>query len=169
MKITIITGNHTFDAWSRKAYISGPTSNMVNLNKPSFQRAEEYLEDMHLLPVNPHRLHPDTYHSDPFDPHWSDYMKKDLSEMFRCGIVCMIPGWDNSQGAIWEYLNAVRLNIPVIDITKCFHMHAAGAPKAQKIGAKISLKGTGAKYIFPDKNQIKQLSEKVIQNMLSTF
>lgn len=96
---------------NKTAYISGPITGIVDLNRPAFEHLESILTGKGYKVVNPHKLH---------DPNkietWDHYMRVDVEALLKCGFCVMLPGWQNSTGAIFEYITAETLNIPVIDI-----------------------------------------------------
>lgn len=101
-----------------RSYISGPVSDYTDLNLPAFNKMEMllsvfYFQNNIILDIiNPLRLIPP---SQQHGKKWADFMKIDLKELMDVDFVVMLPDWQNSDGAIWEFLNAKILNIPVFD------------------------------------------------------
>lgn len=89
-------------------YISGPITGMKNLNRDSFEKAEELLKGTPgVYPVNPSNI-------DSKDKSWKGYMKADITELIKCDYIAMLPGWWHSKGAIVELLIAKILGIKIL-------------------------------------------------------
>ena len=43
-----------------------------------------------------------------------DCMRRDLHELMECDVILMLPGWENSRGAIAEHAVATAMSIPVL-------------------------------------------------------
>lgn len=165
MTFTIHTKEHVVISHSPKAYISGPITGMPNLNRIGFEAAEEALRNCHFRPVNPHKLYPSSVNGNPFIPTWNECMKEDLTEMYKCGLVCMIGGWKDSNEAIWEFMNAVRLGIPVLDITNLTLSPPQPGAVNPENRNKLNLKSLPVEFIFCDKKLWQELSDKVTANL----
>lgn len=98
-----------------RVYISGPISGYPDLNAPAFEQAEQLLKDNNLVPVNPLKIIDFSKINPPLTPEqeWVYAMKADIKEMIGCGALIMLDKWDKSKGAVWEFLNAKTLKIPV--------------------------------------------------------
>lgn len=96
------------------AYISGKISNLPDLNKPKFEKAEAKVIKIGWNPCNPHKL-PDNH-----DKKWNSYMKVCLSHLHMCDLVVALDDWKKSRGAIIEIWNAEWVDIPVFELeTMC--------------------------------------------------
>lgn len=101
-------------------YISGPVTGLPEWNAPAFAAAEAMLLDMKLTPVNPHKIVDWSGLEKDAGPleEWAFAMKQDLKGLMGCNAVIMLPDWGNSIGAIWEFLNAKTLKMPVFQYLK---------------------------------------------------
>jgi len=90
-----------------KIYISGPMSNMPDLNRPAFNAKAAELRALGHEVVNPAEL--------PEIPGgtWLDYMKRDIPLLLDCDRIYMLPGWEDSKGAQLEYSIAWELQLSV--------------------------------------------------------
>lgn len=91
-----------------KIYISGPMSGYEGYNKRAFAEAHRYLvksgiaQDIQI--INPHDLHVTT------DGVREDYMRIDLQALIDdCCAIYMLKGWQQSYGALCEYIVAKEL------------------------------------------------------------
>lgn len=100
-------------------YISGPISGYPDLNAPAFERAEELLKGLGIVPINPLKVVDLSMFKTPMSPEdeWAYCMKADLKEMYGCGAVVLLDNWKKSPGASWEYLNAKTLKIPALNLS----------------------------------------------------
>lgn len=92
------------------AYISGKISNLPDLNKPKFEKAEAKVIQIGFNPCNPHKL-PDNHNKK-----WNSYMKVCLSHLHMCDLVVALDDWKKSRGAIIEIWNAEWVDIPVFEL-----------------------------------------------------
>lgn len=54
----------------------------------------------------------------PEEKKWVHYMKADLTTLIMvCDMVVVLPGWNESRGAVTEIINAIALHKPVLDHT----------------------------------------------------
>jgi hypothetical protein len=88
-------------------YLSGPMSDMPDLNFPAFNEATGRLRMLGLQVVNPAEL------GEAPGWKWRDYLKRDLSLLMLCDGIIMLPGWEKSKGARLEHHNAVELDFCV--------------------------------------------------------
>jgi hypothetical protein len=103
----------------KKVYISGPISNQPNLNREAFYQEAERIRDMGNQPVNPHEICAITDQSYKNwecmtdDQKWKAYMVTCISTMLELNIdaIHLLPGWENSRGAVIEEMIAEALNI----------------------------------------------------------
>jgi hypothetical protein len=98
---------------NRLTYISGGISAFLTTdkNEPAFREAEKVFSEFGLKPIVPHDLHTPEEQSR-FD--WCDFMLRDTPEELKCGLVAMLPGWEDSNGAVTEFMNAKIHGIPVV-------------------------------------------------------
>jgi len=102
---------------NQRAYISGPISGYEDLNAPAFDKAEEDLKTLDFIPVNPLKIVDLSKLEKPLtqQEEWAYCMRLDIAELTKCGCLYMLPNWKQSKGAIWEFLNAKILQIPVLN------------------------------------------------------
>jgi hypothetical protein len=96
---------------TKKVYISGPITGLPNLNKDAFYETDRILTQIGYQPINPFDLIPE---SDQTTKSWEYFMKVDIKYLMDAGLVIMLPGWMNSDGALCEFFTAKLLKIPVI-------------------------------------------------------
>lgn len=89
----------------KKVYISGPITGVDNYQE-IFERAEMKLETLGFEPVNPCKGE-EPGHS------WEWYMKRDIKKLCDCDIICLLPGWEESKGAMMEYDVALKLGLEI--------------------------------------------------------
>lgn len=78
-------------------YLSGPMTGYEELNFPAFYAAETALRKLGFQ----HILNPADYGFCP-NKTWEDNLKRDLVAVGECDIMVMLPGWENSKGAVFE-------------------------------------------------------------------
>lgn len=89
----------------KKVYISGPISNN-SFYKEEFDKVERDLKDLNHIVLNPTIL--------PLGLSQADYMKLSMAMIDCCDIVCMLKGWEKSDGANAEYLYAKKCGKEII-------------------------------------------------------
>jgi hypothetical protein len=94
----------------KRIYISGPISNMPDLNRPAFARAAKMLQESGYEPVNPFDVCPEP-------ASWEEAMRADIKALMDCDGIALLPGWEKSRGARLEKLNADALGIRPIFMT----------------------------------------------------
>lgn len=87
-------------------YLSGPISNMPELNRPAFKKANEVLTKEGFEVIDPSL-------NSSLDT-WEDYLKFDLPLVCKSDIVVLLDGWENSRGAKLEKFTADQLKIRVL-------------------------------------------------------
>lgn len=102
-------------------YISGPITDIPDLNRPSFIKAQRMLLSAGCSIFNPMHI------EGPIDPLkddalWSYYMHFCVRALPECDSILMLPDWQNSKGAKWEHRIAEMLGLqvfysPVLDET----------------------------------------------------
>ena len=100
-------------------YIGGPITGHKDLNKPAFDAAEEQLVNEGYIVFNPHSI---PAPGDPFGMStdldypkklWRYYMRYCVRELTKCDELYLLVGWQNSDGAVWEYRIANMLGMPI--------------------------------------------------------
>lgn len=93
-------------------YISGPMSNMPDLNFPMFHKAAATLRASGYTVVNPAELD----EADPKQMEWHQYLRRDIEHLVKCDAIAMLPGFEKSKGACLELHIARELGMKVIYI-----------------------------------------------------
>lgn len=91
-----------------KIYLSGPMSNLPDLNKPAFHAEAARLRALGYEVENPADVELAEGAT------WSDYMRTDLPLMLKCDTVVLLPGWNLSRGARLEEHIARSLGMHVV-------------------------------------------------------
>lgn len=102
---------------NRRVYIAGPMRGVDQLNWPAFDSARDFLISLGLDPVSPADIDREAgiTPDGPFDELVvRDCMRRDLHELMECDVILMLPGWENSRGAIAEHAVATAMSIPVL-------------------------------------------------------
>lgn len=85
-------------------YISGPISGRPNLNRPAFDQAAKVLAAAGYQVVNPFDVCPNP-------ASWEEAMRADVKALMDCDRILMLPGWEESRGAVIEAWIAAKLGI----------------------------------------------------------
>ena len=93
-----------------RIYVAGPMSGLPDYNLPAFADAAERLTAAGFEAVNPGR------HGVSPGWEWEDYLRRGLAEMLTCDGVALLPGWEDSRGAQFEYLVAAKLAMVAADL-----------------------------------------------------
>lgn len=100
------------DPGIKRAYISGKISGVPNGNKSLFEMWENRLMDKGYMVLNPHTI---CAHLNQETTVWEEYMRVNVPAMLKCEIVVLLPKWEESEGAIWEFFVATRFGIPAVE------------------------------------------------------
>jgi hypothetical protein len=102
----------------KKIYISGPITGMPNLNREAFEQEAERIRTMGNTPINPHLFCKGIEESYPWDTmtedqQWRAYMVQCIRVMhcWEIDAIHLLPGWENSRGAVIEEMIAEAMNI----------------------------------------------------------
>lgn len=91
-----------------KLYLSGPMSGRPEHNFPLFHKQAAFLRANGFAVINPAEMNAE-------NKTWSEYLIADLSLMFHCDTIALLPEWETSKGARLELVNAIQLGLKVID------------------------------------------------------
>ncbi len=95
-------------------YIGGPITGHTDLNKPAFDAAEEQLVNEGYIVFNPHSIPaPEAPLNLDEKGIWRYYMRYCVRELAKCDELYLLAGWQNSDGAVWEYRIANMLGMPI--------------------------------------------------------
>lgn len=93
-----------------KLYISGPMTGLPGLNYRTFNEAEKFLRERGYETSNPAQ-YPDTGDT------WENYLKRDLKDLLNCHGVALLPGWQDSKGAMLEHYVGTALAMPAYELS----------------------------------------------------
>ena len=90
-------------------YLSGPMSNMPQLNHPAFNKATAKLRKAGYFVINPAELDGTVK-----DLKWTSCLRRDLIEICeKCWAIATLPNWKDSKGATLEGYVAKKLKMPI--------------------------------------------------------
>lgn len=105
-------------------YISGPMRGIKHLNFPAFRECETYLAELGMGRV----FNPARYDAEVLGMGWEpdetqeiteaqmhEWMRKDLTEVAACQRICLLPGWEQSEGARREVQVARWCGLEIIE------------------------------------------------------
>jgi hypothetical protein len=101
-------------------YLAGPMTGFEDFNFPAFNKIAADLRVRGYIIENP------AEHGVIEDAEWADYMDYDLTRLGLCGMVAVLPGWENSKGARLEVHIARELGMPVVNAHDLVSMEIAG-------------------------------------------
>lgn len=98
----------------KRIYISGPISDKPDLNRAAFSDAVHRLTVPGQTTFNPHDIAPPTS-IDQLSKReiWQYYMRECVKVLPDCQHIYMLRGWENSDGARWEFNLAVMMGLTV--------------------------------------------------------
>ena len=91
-----------------RIYLSGPMTNLPDLNFPAFNAETARLRALGYTVVNPVEISPD-----PATP-WQQCLRADLRTLCGCDAIALLPGWAGSKGAHLELMVAHRLGLGIV-------------------------------------------------------
>jgi len=92
-----------------RIYVAGPMTGIEDFNFPAFNAVAAKLRAFGYMVENP------AEHGVVEGAEWADYMAYDLTRLGLCGVICLLPGWENSEGAKLEVLIGQRLGMTVVN------------------------------------------------------
>jgi len=93
-----------------KIYIAGPMTGLPENNYPAFNEAAAKLRDAGYEVENP------AENPEPQCKTWAGYMRMAIAQVVRCSCVVLLPGWENSKGAVIEHRLANELGMVVVPV-----------------------------------------------------
>lgn len=91
-----------------RVYIAGPMTGIEAFNYPAFNAEAARLRTLGYEVENP------AENPAPACGTWAGYMRLALSQMLRCDVVALLPGWAGSKGARIERRIAGELDLAVV-------------------------------------------------------
>lgn len=102
----------------RSYYLAGPMSGYPDGNYPAFTAAAAALRRRGYTVVSPHELHG----GDVTLP-YAHYIREDLRALLECDAIVLLPGWQNSRGAVLEQHTAHTLGLPMVELDEQHNLH----------------------------------------------
>ena len=96
-----------------KVYIAGPITGHPDY-KDCFAKAELILKERLAIVMNPARL--------PEGFEWAEYMKITFAMLEACDTIVLLPGWENSRGAVLEYRMALCNGKSILEFTPDYQL-----------------------------------------------
>lgn len=103
----------------KRIYLSGPMTNMLDLNFPLFHTTAASLREAGHTVINPAELNPDP-------GTWSECMRRDIKALMDCDTVATLPGWQDSRGASLEVHIGKALGMRIVNAHDLVSMEIAG-------------------------------------------
>lgn len=91
-----------------RIYIAGPMSGRHEFNFPAFHAEAARLRDMGHTVLNP------AENPQPPCNSWEGYMRMAVAQLVTCDVICLLPGWADSRGALIERRLAQDLRMKVM-------------------------------------------------------
>lgn len=91
----------------KRIYIAGPMSGLPDLNYPAFHAAAKRLRELGFHVENP------AENPEPPCGSWEGYMRLAIGQLITCDAVGLLPGWENSKGAVMEHRIALELSLDI--------------------------------------------------------
>ena len=111
-------------------YIAGPISYQPNGNYAAFSLATKIVRNMGHIAKNPHEFCSDIPRSAP----WGTFIRRGLKQLMECTDIILLPGWESSDGASLEQLNASLVGITVHDSIAAFQHSVSDKTPAPENG-----------------------------------
>jgi hypothetical protein len=96
-------------------YVCGPMSGYPDHNRPAFRAMTELLRGLGYRVISPDEL--DTYHPITKSS-WKNYMARDLAYLGQVDMAVVLPGWQQSRGALLETCIFKQLDVPVYHVKR---------------------------------------------------
>lgn len=120
IKAVVAPGVTLADDRTNRLYLAGPMTGFEDFNFPTFNKMAADLRGRGYTVENP------AEHGVVADADWADYMAYDLTRLGLCGMVAVLPGWENSKGARLEVHIARELGMQVVNAHDLLSMEIAG-------------------------------------------
>jgi hypothetical protein len=94
-----------------KVYIAGPMTGLPDFNYPAFHALAADLRSAGYVVVNP----AENFAGDQTLP-YRTYLREAVRSLVDCDAVALLPGWENSRGAMLERSIAETLGMVLMDV-----------------------------------------------------
>ena len=105
----------------KTVYIAGPISNIPHGNVVQFREATKTVRNMGHIAKNPHEFCSDIPKTSP----WETFVRRGLQQLMDCTDIVLLPGWESSDGASLEQMNASIVGITVHESLEAFQQSEA--------------------------------------------
>jgi hypothetical protein len=93
-----------------RVYLAGPMTGLPHFNWDAFNAEATRLRSLGYEVENPAEGH------ETQDKSWLYYMRKAITQMLRCDMVGLLPGWEKSKGASIEANLAFDIGLHVLPV-----------------------------------------------------
>jgi len=100
----------------KTVYIAGPITNIPHGNVVKFREATKAIRNMGHIAKNPHEFCSDIPKTAP----WETFVRRGLQQLMDCTDIVLLPGWESSDGASLEQMNASIVGITVHEGLEAF-------------------------------------------------
>jgi nucleoside 2-deoxyribosyltransferase len=97
----------------KKHYLAGPMTGLPLHNWPVFEATCISLRSKGFLIISPHELNEGEQHKEHTPERRLHCMRVDLHALIDCDAILLLPGWQKSQGATFEFEVARRLGLEI--------------------------------------------------------
>lgn len=99
-----------------RVYLSGPMTGLPDHNFPAFNEVAAALRAGGRTVFNP---------AESFDGKTDlsrrEYFQHDFTELDKCSVVALLPGWEKSEGALSEVFAALQMQLPIFRVVGATH------------------------------------------------
>lgn len=92
-----------------KLYIAGPMTTLPDRNFPAFHAEAKRLRALGHEVVSPAEIHAVG------EPSWSFALRADIRALLECEGIALLPGWEQSRGALLERHVAESCGLAILD------------------------------------------------------
>lgn len=134
-------------------YLSGPITGVIDWNQEAFYKADKYYRNCGYYVLNPHRIAKSMG-----DPSETEILREELTQLLQnADLMALLPGWENSKGALVEVATALAAGIPIIRAFSHSPLHPKLTIQADgSKGSKALAFDANKRAITPDAKRRKQ-------------